>query len=175
MIKTFTTIETPRLTLVCCTIAIIEELFKGDQALASFLQINVEETWTEFGEPAFRWTYDKLSQPDADNSWWSYLPVLKNGNTLVGSCGYKGRPIGGVVEIGYEVAAAHRGKGLATEMAAALIRNALIHAEVTRVQAHTLAEENESGSVLKKCGMKKVEELEDPEDGKIWRWQISKQ
>ena len=49
--------------------------------------------------------------------WWAYLPVLKKTKTLLGSCGYKGDPKNGMVEIGYEVAEAYRGWGLATEMA----------------------------------------------------------
>ena len=65
--------------------------------------------------------------------------------------------------------------GLATEMAKALIEKAFESDEVSYVQAHTLAVENESRSVLKKCGMTKMEELEDPEDGKIWRWEIRKE
>ena len=80
----------------------------------------------------------------------------------MGSCGYKGEPKDGMVEIGYEVAEAYRGRGLATEMAKALIQNAFNDNAVMYVQAHTLAAVNESGSVLVKCGMQKMEELEDP-------------
>lgn len=99
---------------------------------------------------------------------------MKEGRILVGSCGFKGEPNNGVVEIGYEVAEAYRGRGLATELAQGLIRFAFEQAGVSKVQAHTLAEVNESGSVLRKCGMQTVAELEDPEDGKIWRWEITK-
>jgi RimJ/RimL family protein N-acetyltransferase len=169
------TIETPRLTLICCTKELLEALFAGEESLAKSLGVNLAPEWTENGEPAFRWTYDKLTQPGAKPEWWSYLPVLKAENLLIGSGGYKGEPQQGMVEIGYEIAKAYRCKGLATEMAGALIRSAFAHTEVTKVQAHTLAVENESGSVLKKCGMKKVAEVDDPEDGKIWRWEIEKQ
>jgi RimJ/RimL family protein N-acetyltransferase len=167
-------IETSRLTLICCNKEILEALFKGEETLAAFLQINIPTKWTEFGEPAFRFTYDKITVADAGIEWWSYLPVLKKTKTLLGSCGYKGYPKNGMVEIGYEVAEAYRGWGLATEMAKALIQNAFKSDEVQYVQAHTLAVENESCSVLKKCGMMKMEELDDPEDGKIWRWEIRK-
>lgn len=167
-------IETPRLNLVCCTKDLIEVVFKGDEALAEHLQITVPTQWTEFGEPAFRWTYDKLSQPNAKKEWWAYLPILKTERVLVGSCGYKGEPTDGVIEIGYEIAKDYRNKGLATEIAKGLIAHAFQYPEVTKVQAHTLAKENESGSVLKKAGMTKMEELEDPEDGKIWRWEINR-
>jgi [ribosomal protein S5]-alanine N-acetyltransferase len=167
-------IETPRLQLVCCNKEILETMFSGEAQLPELLQINIPKKWTEFGEAAFRYTYDKLSAGQAKIEWWAYLPVLKKTRTLLGSCGYKGHPSNGMIEIGYEVAELYRGMGIATEMAKALIEKAFTSEEVDYVQAHTLAVENESGSVLKKCGMKRMEELEDPEDGKIWRWEIRK-
>lgn len=165
-------IETPRLQLVCCNLEIIEALFEGDAALGRLLGVNIPGTWTEFGEPAFRWTYDRLRAGTGIMEWLSYLPILRKENMLAGSCGYKGDPVNGKVEIGYEVAVDYRGNGYATEIAAHLIKNAFLDDTVTIVQAHTLAEENESGSVLLKCGMKKMEEIEDPDDGTIWRWEI---
>ncbi len=167
-------IETHRLRLICCTKEILEALFKGDEALAELLQINIPVKWTEFGEPAFRVTYNNIIKGTGHNQWQAYLPVLKKTGTLLGSCGFKGDPKDGMVEIGYEVAEACRGFGLATEMARALIKRAFESNEVEYVQAHTLAVKNESGSVLKKCGMQKKEEIEDPEDGRIWRWEIRK-
>lgn len=167
-------IETSRLVLICCNKEILEALFKGDAVLAELLNINIPTKWTEFGEPAFKYTYDKILSGNGKIEWWSYLPVLKKTRTLLGSCGYKGDPKNGMIEIGYEVAEAYRGWGLATEMAKALIKKAFESNEVEYVQAHTLAVVNESGSVLKKCGMTKMEELDDPEDGKIWRWEIRK-
>jgi ribosomal-protein-alanine N-acetyltransferase len=165
-------IETPRLLLICCNKEILEALFRGDDALAAFLGINTPAKWTEFGEPAFKFTYDKILRGEGSIEWWSYLPLLQKTKTLLGSCGFKGDPKEGMVEIGYEVAEGYRGLGLATEMAKALIQKAFESPGVNCVQAHTLAEENESGTVLKKCGMIKMEEREDPEDGKVWRWEI---
>ena len=167
-------IETKRLTLVCCDLETLDAVFLGDAALADHLKINIPEKWTEFGEPAFRWTYDKISKQGEDMKWLSYLPVLKGENMLVGSCGFKGGPKDGMIEIGYEVAQAYRCKGLATEMATALTKFAFADSDINLVQAHTLAQEHESGSVFKKCGMNKTGEFEDTEDGKVWRWEIKK-
>ena len=167
-------IETKRLTLVCCDLKTLDAIFLGDAALADYLKINIPEKWTEFGEPAFRWTYDKILKQGEDRKWLSYLPVLKGENMLVGSCGFKGGPKDGMIEIGYEVAQAYRCNGLATEIATALIKFAFADDAIKLVQAHTLAQENESGTVLKKCGMNKTGEFEDPEDGKVWRWEIKK-
>ncbi len=168
-------IDTPRLTLVCCTHEIFDALLQGDEAVASILGVYVQPHWTTNGEREYQWVLNRLSKPDAEPQWLMYLSVLKENNTLIGGCGFKGTPENGVVEIGYEVAPTYRWKGIATEMAEALIEFAFQHAEVAKVQAHTLGIENESGSVLKKCGMKWIEALDDPEDGKIWRWEIEKQ
>jgi len=173
-ITTRNVIDAPSLHLICCDKEMLEALFESDAALAALLGINIPATWTEHGEPAFKWTYAKLSVGNANIQWWTYLPVLKSENMLVGSCGFKGDPDNGMVEIGYEVAGTYRGKGLATEIARTLIDFAFQHDEVKFVQAHTLAEKNESGSILKKCGMQRTGEVDDPDDGKLWRWEITR-
>lgn len=167
-------IETPRLQLICCNQEILEAIFTGDKSLAALLQINIPIKWTEFGETSFKYTYEKVVTRAGKMEWWAYLAVLKKTKTLLGSCGYKGEPMRGMVEIGYEVAEPYRGWGLATEIAKGLIQQAFKSDEVQYVQAHTLATENESCSVLIKCGMQKMEELKDPDDGKLWRWEIKK-
>ena len=80
----------------------------------------------------------------------------------------------GSVEIGYEISEKYRGQGLATEAARAWLDFALQHAEVSKVQAHTLAEENPSVAVLRKLGFQFAEALTDPDDGDLWRWEILK-
>lgn len=166
-------IETSRLTLICCDKQIMETLFEGDEQIAKLLQIHISGKWSEFGEAPLRWIYNKILEGVAPE-WLMYLPILKQENGLVGNCGYKGVPKDGMVEIGYEVIEKYRCQGLATEIATALIKHAFTYGQIHLIQAHTLAKENESGSVLKKCGMRKMEETDDPEDGKIWRWEIRK-
>ena len=167
-------IHTPRLELVCCTTRILEAVFKGDDELAKLLEINVPPRWTEYGEAAFRHTYDRIARGNAKIQWLTYLPVLKKTRTLIGCCGFKGAPKKGMVEIGYEVTTDFRGWALGTEIARALVAKAFESPEVELVQAHTLAAVNASTVILEKCGMSKMEEVEDPEDGKIWRWEIRK-
>jgi RimJ/RimL family protein N-acetyltransferase len=80
-----------------------------------------------------------------------------------------------MVEIGYAMAPAYRGKGLATEATQGLIDFAFSNPQIQTIQAHTLAEENESVRVLRKVGMTFVKELNDPEDGDIWQWQLKRE
>jgi RimJ/RimL family protein N-acetyltransferase len=144
----------------------------GDDAgLADLLNVNIPDVWTEFGAPAFQWTLDNLASNPESAPWWSYLPVLKETDTLVGTCGYKGPPDEhGVVEIGYEVAPAYRNRGLAGNMVQLLVQQALDHPDVSAVWAHTLAEENASVRVLRRNGFVFAGEFDDPDDGKVWRW-----
>ncbi len=80
----------------------------------------------------------------------------------------------GTIEIGYEIAAEYWNRGLATEAAQGMVDYAFSHEEVRAVIAHTLAQRNASNRVLQKVGMKFIAEVDDPEEGKIWRWQISR-
>ncbi|OWY22936.1 N-acetyltransferase [Sphingobacteriales bacterium UPWRP_1] len=166
-------IETERLVLYPCTQQMAEAAIQGNKALAKLLQVNVPQVWTEFGAPAFTFTLEKMRLFPDEFGWLTYLPVYKPDNMLVGSCGYTGKPdAGGMVEIGYEVAPHYRNRGIATEIASALIAHAFEFNEVLIVQAHTLAEKNASGKVLQNCGMILTDEIMHPQDGKLWLWKL---
>jgi [ribosomal protein S5]-alanine N-acetyltransferase len=93
---------------------------------------------------------------------------------LIGSVGYRGAPQNGVVEIGCSIATAFQRQGLATKTAKKLIQKAFRHKNVHKVIAHTLPDNKASIHVLKNCGMQYVCEVIDPEDGLVWKWEISK-
>jgi [ribosomal protein S5]-alanine N-acetyltransferase len=104
--------------------------------------------------------------------WFSHLVIDPDAAEVVGLGGYTGPPADGVVEIGYSVAPGRRGRGHATAAARAWIDSARARG-ATAVIAHTLAEENPSTSVLRRCGFTRTAELVDPEEGTIWRWELS--
>ncbi len=168
-------LKSPRLSIIPADIPILEVALSGNEALKNYLKVTVPDVWTIFGPQALQHSLDKLRSSVTDSGWWSYLPVHTETNTLIGFCGFKGAPNqSGMVEIGYEIAEDYRQQGLATELAQALILHAFSFLEIKMVQAHTLGEVNASTTVLSKCGMKKMEEVNDPEDGVIWRWEITK-
>ncbi len=169
-------ITTSRLNLVVCDKPLLVAILAGNDALKTHLKVDLAENWTEFGEPAFQFSLAKVQDFPEEALWWAYLPILIDENRLIGSCGYKGKvDKNACVEIGYEIAESYRNQGFATELASALIANAFRFEEVKSVIAHTLAEENASVKVLKKCNMKFVAELDDPDEGKVWKWEIKKQ
>lgn len=169
-------IITERLRLINCDLPVIEAVLQGNPSIVAYLGLNVPDDWTAFGAPIFIYTQARLEEHPEDAQWWSWLPVLRAENLLVGSCGFKGRPSAtGEVEMGYEVAASHRGKGLGTEMARALRDHAFSFPEVQKVVAHTLAGINPSTRILERCGWSKVADLTDPDDGPLWRWELDRE
>ena len=103
--------------------------------------------------------------------WIGYLAV-ENG-ICVGTCAFKSPPHDNRVEIAYFTFPEHESRGVATRMAAELIRLALETRPAVIVAAQTLPEENASTSVLKKLRFRLVGTLEHPEDGPVWEWHLS--
>ncbi len=168
-------IETERLNLIPCKLKHFEAFERDENELGEMLKVELAEGWLVFPEViSHSWEFLK-NNSDAAN-WWMYFFVHQPDRKLIGNGGFKGKPDeAGTVEIGYAVAPAYRRKGLATEAAQGLIDFAFSHPQIRTIQAHTLAEENESVRVLRKVGMKFVKELNDLEDGDIWQWQLKRE
>lgn len=113
-----------------------------------------------------------LAMP-ASPPWSGYLAA--DGDMVIGTCAYKGVPgPEGEVEIAYFTFRPYENRGYATRMAEALVRRAFDDPAVGRIIAHTLAQPNASTRVLLKSGFRFEDELEDPEDGPIWRWSLAR-
>ncbi len=169
-------IETKNLKIIPCDTEILKLAIRGNEFIAEKLNVSVQENWTEFGVVALQYSLDKLLESDEEKYWWTYFPIHKQDNKLIGSGGYKGKPdTDGTVELGYEIAPTYRNRGLATEMTKGLIEIAFNDEKVKSIIAHTLGQENASTKVLQKCGFKKVHEINDPDDGLIWRWELKRQ
>lgn len=169
-------IKTHNLQLIICERIHVEALLRDKSELAAILQVAVPTSWPNFPE-AFSLPASGASQSaPALSDWHGYFFIYPKDKTLVGNGGFKGTPDeSGTIEIGYEIASEYWNRGFATEAAQGMIDYAFAHEQVQAVIAHTLAERNASNSVLQKVGMKFVTEVDDPEDGKIWRWQISRE
>lgn len=169
-------IETKHLKLIPCDTEILKLAIQGNEFIAAKLNVTVQDNWTEFGVSALQYSLDRLLESEDEKYWWTYFPIHKQDNTLLGSGGYKGKPtIDGTVELGYEIAPIYRNRGLATEMTKGLIENAFMDKRVKLIIAHTLGQENASTKVLQKCGFVKTEEINDPDDGQIWKWELKRE
>lgn len=166
--------KTKRLTIHVADLSMLHAALEGDGHLAERLAATVLPGWSEFGPEVLAYVQGRLAEFPQEAGWWTYFPVHTAENTLVGAGGYKGAPVDGSVEIGYELHPLYRGQGLATEFAQALIAHAWQHPDVTLVTAHTLAEENPSTRVLRRCGFMPTAVLDDPDVGAIWRWELGR-
>jgi len=171
-----TTICTRYLVLVPAAFPALDAIVSEDWASLSrqLGGVDIADSWMHFPE-AMAWMRDYLLENPGELGWWSFLTIHQADHRLIGTCGFKGVPSPeGVVEIGYEIAPAYQGRGLATEVARALVDHAFENPAVQTILAHTLAEENASVKVLRKVHFVFSEEITDPEDGIVWRWRLDK-
>jgi RimJ/RimL family protein N-acetyltransferase len=117
------------------------------------------------------WLTRLASSAPVDPWLHGYSLVERESDAIVGTCGFKGPPDDGVVEIAYGVSPEQRNRGYATEAAAALVAIAFRREDVRVVCAHTLPDSGASQRVLAKCGFERVGEVEDPEDGPVVRFE----
>jgi [ribosomal protein S5]-alanine N-acetyltransferase len=147
----------------------VDALLAGDAVFAERFGIAVAPGYLEFPEAMPR-TREVLAD-GMPPEWFAYLILDRTAGELVGWGGFKGPPDDGVVEIGYSLAPTARGKGHATAAARELV--ALAHAAGCRlVIAHTLPVENPSTAVLERAGFTRTAEIDDPDEGRIWRWEL---
>jgi len=114
-----------------------------------------------------------LRAPSDPDPWrFGFAVVDRQQRSVIGAGGYKGPPDPmGMVEIAYGVVPSFQGQGYATEIARALCEYAVENGSVRLLRAHTMPEPNASTKVLKKNGFEFVGEVDDPEDGRVWRWE----
>lgn len=146
-----------------------EALAEGDDRFTDCFGIPVVAGWIGFAEMRPR-LVDAVTAGQG-HDWGPHL-VFGDEGALVGFAGWKGPPVAGAAELGYAVAPARRGRGIATAVVRELIARARAKG-LGVVVAHTLAEESASTAVLKHSGFRKVAELVDPDDGRIWRWELT--
>ncbi len=117
--------------------------------------------WAKFRASAFQ------------DPWVHGFNLVLTDGTTVGLGSFKGPPVEGVVEIAYAITPDHQGRGYATAAARALVEYAFRSPEVSKVLAHTLPGGIASQRVLAKSGFRHTGEVVDPEDGLVWRFEIT--
>jgi RimJ/RimL family protein N-acetyltransferase len=128
--------------------------------------VHLREVAKAYGE-----FYDRMSPSPP---WIDYLAEDEASEAIVGSCGYKGDCREGAVEIAYFSFPEFERRGFATEMARLLNDLAWRQREVRIVRAHTLQEENASARILRRLGFSWLGTVDDPDDGPVWRWELSR-
>jgi [ribosomal protein S5]-alanine N-acetyltransferase len=151
------------------TVEQLDAAIAGDDRLAAALGHTVAPDWATFAE-ALPHTRDAVAA-NPDDLWGPRLFVTADPPELVGWGGFKGAPKEGVVELGYEIAACRRERGLATAAAQAMVAEAFADPAVTTVIAHTLPERNASNRILEKVGFRFAEATHEG-DQAVWRFSL---
>ena len=137
--------------LVVADAPMLGAALEGPRALERALGIAVVDGWEVFPRSIERMRRALAEDPGAAR-WGSRLFVAGEPPALVGWGGFKGPPRDGTVELGYAVAPAREGRGLATAAVHAMLREAFADPAVRAVIAHTLPEPGPSPRVLEKAG-----------------------
>lgn len=169
-------IETANLQLVGCELAHVEAILRDKHEIAKMLGVRIVEGWPEFPE-AMQHVYQHLqTDPEGAPEWGYRFFIHRKDRALIGEGGYKGKPgQEGLVEIGYAIVPEYRRRGLALEAARGLSDYAFSRPEVRIVQAHTLPQGTASINVLKKLGMTLAGTVDDPEDGEVLQWSMTRE
>ena len=173
------TVETDRLRLAPFAPEHLLALIEGPDAFAERFGLPVALGLHRFyaegavnGEISPGWVATLRTARAADVWVHGFAVVHRDDGKVIGTIGYKGAPdADGMVEIGYGIDPDYQGRGYATEAAAAVVAFASADPRVRLVRAHTRPAANPSTRVLEKCGFRKVDEVIDPEDGLVWRWE----
>ena len=150
------------------TLCWLEALIDGDDVFAARFGVPVVPGWAPFPE-AISFALQQARTGPAD-PWGVHLFFDEDG-ALVGNGGWKGAPTDGMAELGYAVAPARQRRGIATAVVRELLSRGRA-AGVRLVIAHTLPQRSASTTVLDRCGFAHVDELIDPDDGVVWRWEL---
>lgn len=100
--------------------------------------------------------------------WIGYY-AEENGD-IVGSAGFKGKPINGTIEIAYGTFQNYRRQGIETKFCKHLVELSLKTDSSIKITARTLPEENFSTRILKANNFIYIGTVNDPEDGQVWEW-----
>lgn len=104
--------------------------------------------------------------------WIGYFACLDS--VLVGSAGFKGRPILGKVEIAYGTFPAFQNRGVGGEICRMLVEMARTADPLVVITARTLRKKSYSTRILEKNNFVKKGTVVDPEDGKVWEWEYAR-
>lgn len=162
-------LRTARLDLVAASLDHLNAELESPGALGRLLDARVAQGWPpgEYDRAAIDFFRHQLTVDPGAVGWYAWYAVVRadagREAVLVGAGGFFGRPSGdGVVEIGYSIVPGFRGRGLATELTAALMEFALDTPGVARIIAHTTPDNAASIKVLERCGFDPAGAGEEP-------------
>ena len=171
-------LTTTHLTLLECSPQQLVAMIDAPQDLEGLAGYPIADGLRDFytsGDVSAAWLEALRSATHADPWRHGFFIADPENRRIVGTAGFKGPPdADGVVEIAYGVAPEYQCRGYATEAAKALVDFAFADTRVRIVRAHTLPEPNASTRVLARNNFRRLGEVIDSEDGRVWRWELAR-
>lgn len=161
--------------LIATTLAHLEAEDSSGEALSRLLGLSPPAEWPpENNDAATRnWLRNRLLEVPTDTTWGGYYVCVDDAQ-LVGSAGFHGPPHEGVVEIGYSIIPSWQQRGLGTRAARLLCELAFTDPRITAIKAQTLPRLAFSQRVLTNCGFTYQGAHEDPTEGTVWSYLLSR-
>lgn len=147
-------LKTPHLSLCRVTRELALADLEDRPRFSRLLEAEIAPSWPPefYDDAARRWMLHAASDRADSYAYYVLLARASQGPLLIGTAGFKGPPVGGSTEIGYSIVPEWQGRGLGTEIVAALIRHAFDGDGVGAVCAHTYEHLMPSRRVLEKNG-----------------------
>ena len=117
-------------------------------------------------------TVDFYNVVGFNRPWIGYVVTMEG--QIVGSAGYKGKPVDNKVEIAYGTIPAFQNKGIGTQICRHLVNLASATDPLLQITARTLPDNYSSIEVLKKNNFKLLGMVYDKDDGDVQEWQFIK-
>ena len=147
-------LSTPRLNLIPATAPLVRAELGQVDTFSKLLGAEIPANWPPaLLVDALPFFLEQLERHPEQAGWLSWYWVLRGDPEpkLVGSGGFKGCPQpDGTIEVGYSVLPQYQRRGYATEAVSGLLSWAFAHAEVSRVIAETLLDNERSIRLLEK-------------------------
>lgn len=140
------------------------------QAIKKLPEENHEFEANPLCKETLQMTLDFYKKTGFEPPWVCYY--VKQNDKLIGSAGFKGKPINGKVEIAYGTFEAFRKQGIGTLICKKLVDLSLNTDPAIRITARTLQEKNYSTRILEKNNFKFIGIVNDAEDGDVWEWEF---
>jgi [ribosomal protein S5]-alanine N-acetyltransferase len=158
-------IETQRLELIPCSLEVAKmAIAKNAQLLEKLLTAYIPEDWYTADVQGFLPKYVEMLEADPSQLGYGvWLMIRTHDSTLIGDLGFVGKSDDGkCLELGYEVLAAYRNQGYATEAVEVLLNFALMQLGVEKVIVHIPQDNLAAIRVAEKLGMQNLGLVELP-------------
>lgn len=170
-------IDTQRLELLPCSLEVAQAtLAKNKALLEKLLTAYVPDDWYDTEVQAFLPKYIELLKSDPSQLGYGvWLIIRTEDSTLVGDLGFRGKSDNETLEIGYEILAAYRNEGYASEATEALVDFAFRQLAAKKIIAHTPCDNTPSIRILEKIGMQNVEKISVPDTPglEVYKWELT--